>query len=253
MRCPSCFAHVSPGESICDACGTELVIPESTVPEPSWLIANEDATESREKEDVRTECEDCGEWVTPDDNQRCPVCGSRMDKSVEELLFDQRLQEAMVESGVRRSDEPGPKTSDSGPAVAVEPEVRSEARGTHLEQIRLEVENPQTVRFEGRMVTHVLLDMDELWVGRADPAEAWLPDIDLTHLRATDPHISRRHVRFLRAADGWYVEDHAKNEATWLHDRAHLLQGERARLVSGDRVLISDTLVLRFVDPDRDD
>ncbi|TVQ95601.1 MAG: FHA domain-containing protein [Deltaproteobacteria bacterium] len=96
------------------------------------------------------------------------------------------------------------------------------------------------------MTDRIRLDVDQLVIGRRDPDAGHFPDIDLTHHHPDDPHLSRRHARVLRRAGGWIVEDLSGNAATWLNDRAHLLDREVATLSHGDRILVSDSVVLRF-------
>lgn len=110
----------------------------------------------------------------------------------------------------------------------------------------LVVEGGQSVFFDGEMRTALHLDVDELLIGRRDPVAGHYPEIDLTHLAALDPHISRRHARILRARNRWFVEDLCTNSATFLNDRAHVLNGTRHPLQDGDRIFISDAVAMTF-------
>ncbi len=110
----------------------------------------------------------------------------------------------------------------------------------------LVIEGGQTVFFDGAMTSRVPLDVDQIVVGRRDPQRGHYPEVDLTHFCHLDPHISRRHARIVRQGGSWMVEDLCANDATWLNDRAHVLNGESAALSHGDRILISDSIAMRF-------
>lgn len=113
-------------------------------------------------------------------------------------------------------------------------------------QAWLFVEGGQSVFFEGRMTQRVRLDVDQLLVGRRDPPAGHYPDIDLAHFRHIDGHISRRHARIYRELGQWRVEDLCDNDATFLNDPSHVLNRDSAPLTDGDRVMISDSVILTF-------
>jgi hypothetical protein len=86
--------------------------------------------------------------------------------------------------------------------------------------------------------THVVvLDTDEVLVGRRSPERGIEPDIDLSGVRG-DPAVSRRHARFLRTEDGaWWIEDLASVNGTWLNDDPEPIEpGVPVRLAAGDHV-----------------
>jgi hypothetical protein len=112
----------------------------------------------------------------------------------------------------------------------------------------LSVEGGQKVFFDGAMTDRIRLDIDQLLIGRRDPAQGHYPEIDLAHLMSLDPHISRRHARIYRAQGRWRVEDLSNNDATFVNDRAHILNRTSHELRNGDRILISDAVALVFRD-----
>jgi hypothetical protein len=120
------------------------------------------------------------------------------------------------------------------------------ATATAVSELR--VEGGQKVFFEGAMTDRIRLDMDQLLIGRRDPAQGHYPEIDLAHLTSLDPHISRRHARIYRAQGRWRVEDLCNNDATFVNDRAHVLNRASHELRNGDRVLVSDAVALVFRD-----
>lgn len=108
------------------------------------------------------------------------------------------------------------------------------------------VEGGQSVFFDGRMTAQIRLDVDQILIGRRDPAEGHYPDVDLGHFRHIDGHISRRHARVYRQQGRWYLEDLCENDATYLNDKAHVINGETVPLKEGDRVLVSDSVAMTF-------
>lgn len=263
-------------------CGTELVIatpdapdaaadvapaphaaPSAVVPEPASAVT----------------CPDCGERVRADANGLCPVCGHDFAAPVEidEAEFFRappsldevrnaaaggrgRGAGAATASAARGASPPPSSArvapSDPPPRPAPLPADRFRTRfrsetGEQLvapaeEAAWLVIEGGQSVFFEGRMVDRLRLDVDELLIGRRDPSVGHYPDIDLTHFVHIDRHISRRHARMLRVDGQWFVEDLCDNDATWLNDRAHVLNRDRAELTDGDRVLVSDSIAMVF-------
>jgi ribosomal protein L32 len=250
--CPSCGARVLPGETICGECGTELVL----LPDPPAVAPPTPAPTPADSAPhaLPPPCPDCGERVAPDLNGLCPVCGYDGQGGIH--------ARAPAEPGAAPAE---PVSAPAEPASAP-PEVplpgdRARARwrtqgdgaapAGSVEGLRhglaLQVEGGQTVFFEGAMREIVPLEVDELLIGRRDPTRGHYPDLDLSHLAPLDPHISRRHARVLRRQGQWWVEDLCRNDATFLNDRAHVLNGEAAPLAAGDRVLISDAVALRVV------
>ena len=72
------------------------------------------------------------------------------------------------------------------------------------------------------------------------------PDIDLMMYRKLDPAISRRHLRFFRENEHYYIEDLCNNNATFLNDYANKLNHERRELHHGDRIFVSMSLAFLF-------
>jgi pSer/pThr/pTyr-binding forkhead associated (FHA) protein len=96
------------------------------------------------------------------------------------------------------------------------------------------------------MTAQVRLDVDQVLIGRRDPSQGHYPDLDLGHFRQIDAHISRRHARVYRKGSRWFLEDLCENDATYLNDKAHVLNGESVPLKNGDEVLISDSVAMTF-------
>ncbi len=223
-------------------------------------------------------CPDCGEVGTPDDNGLCPVCGHdfggrveideseffRDPPSLEEAMKAERkrlggLQQASTQFGQAaaqqaaspsRSDLPLPgdnSAAESLPLPGDRRRARYQTGGTAAvprEVVALYVDGGQSVFFDGRMTSEIRLDVDQILIGRRDPAQGHYPDVDLGHFRHIDGHISRRHARIYRQHGQWYLEDLCENDATYLNDRGHVLNGETVALSDGDRVLISESVAM---------
>lgn len=271
MNCPSCGASVPAGETICLDCGTELVFafdaPEpSPSPVPAPTPAAPAAPAAREQS-----CPDCGERVARDANGLCPVCGHDFGGPVEidedEFFKDPpSLDQAMAAERERlqrlgQSASTAPSSAPSSAPLPGDPDPgalpplpgdrhRSRYQGTGAQAAVprdvafLVIDGGQTVFFDGRMTSQVRLDVDQVLVGRRDPAQGHYPDIDLGHFRHIDGHISRRHARVYRQQGRWYLEDLCENDATYLNDKAHALNGETVALNAGDRILISDSVAM---------
>jgi predicted component of type VI protein secretion system len=267
-------------------CGTELVLTgdASLGPAPVEPVAPTRSPATRVPEPVAAVvCPDCGEQVRADANGMCPVCGHDFAAPVEideaeffrdpPSLDEVRRRSSAPDGGSSGSSPVGswsaphvdvPTPANSTDAAAVRHEVQSATMPLPADRVRsrfrpgtgeqlavepsawLHVEGGQSVFFDGRMVETVTLDVDELLVGRRDPAVGHYPDIDLAHFVHIDRHISRRHARILRMDGRWFVEDLADNDATWLNDRAHVLNRDRAELSDGDRILVSDSIAMVF-------
>ena len=276
-RCPSCAAAVPPGETICMECGTDLVV----LPEELEAADAERAPELEATETATLACPDCGESVSPDANRLCPICGHDFQQRfeidedaffAEPLSLDEQRQqrrEQMREQDVpsiashhrdqtpweaHRGARSDLQPSTQRPSLPLPGDRRARYRadtGAHDSvatnpPARLLIEGGQKVFFDGCMVSEIPLDVDALLVGRRDPADGHYPDVDLAHFRHIDPHVSRHHARFLKKSGRWTIEDLCANDATFLNDRAHVLNGERVQLQDGDRILISDSIAMTF-------
>lgn len=280
MKCPSCGSAVPAGETICMECGTELVlaVAESASDAPATPTDVSPAPAPAPAAAATVSCPDCGERVRADANGLCPVCGHDFGDVVEldeDAFFEappsleaamEAERERLRALGEHAARAAGSLTADAAPRTdQASSELHAPSREiplpgdrhreryrtgapTAVEQFRLEVEGGQTVFFDGRMVSEVRLDVDQISVGRRDPASGHYPDIDLGHFRNIDPHISRRHARFIRQQGRWFIEDLCANDATFLNDTSHALNAEALPLSAGDRVLISESVVLRFVE-----
>lgn len=274
--CPTCAARLPAGETICAECGTDVVVTPSAARSVSAATeAGHTAPSARSAPASAAAdgviCPDCGEQVRPDRNGWCPACGYPFEGEELPNLHPDAARRERMRSGsfdiaafveTVREEHAAETKSDEVLADPLEAEfatlqasMEAEERETPEvspataadEAPRLRLEAGQEVFFEGAMRAEIILDVDQLLIGRRDPSGAHYPEIDLTHYRHVDPHISRRHARIFREAGRWILLDLCENDATWLNDRAHVLNGERAILEHGDRILISDSVVMTFL------
>lgn len=278
MNCPSCGAGVPAGETICMDCGTELVFATADAPpvsSPTPAASKSSSAEPAKTTGREVACPDCGEVAAPDPNGLCSVCGHDFGWLVEidedEFFRDPpSLEEAMeaerrrlAREGVATQSPPLPGDGAARPPLPDDDEhgavplpgdrKRRRWKGTGpqpavglAEEAWLVVGGSQTVFFDGRMTSQIRLDVDQILIGRRDPSQGHYPDVDLGHFRQIDAHISRRHARVYRKGSRWFLEDLCENDATYLNDKAHVLNGETVPLKSGDQVLISDSVSMTF-------
>jgi predicted component of type VI protein secretion system len=276
-HCPSCGEGVAAGETICMECGTELVLVTGAGAEAAQSAQSAQSAQPAQQVVAgeaagARECPDCFSSVVPDRNGFCSICGHDFSEDVPDVseTFDERtffteppsldqLRMAEMRPGAHSvSPPPASPVAPASPLPLPSDRVRTRFQGSSSPTIdpgpaasvaaaaRLDVEGGQTVFFDGEMTSSVPLDVDQVLIGRRDPAAGHYPEVDLTHLAQLDPHISRRHARIVRTRAGFFVEDLCSNDATFLNDRAHALNGERHELHDGDRVLISDAIAMRF-------
>jgi len=85
--------------------------------------------------------------------------------------------------------------------------------------------------------------LDEVVVGRKDPAQRQSPDLDLEPYGAGSAGVSRQHARLLRRSDGWYIADLRSTNGTYLNE-VRLLPHRPVRVRPGDLVRLAQmTLV----------
>ena len=281
MNCPSCGASVPAGETICMDCGTELVFAMADAPPVSAPEEVEaPAAQTKTGSGREVSCPDCGEVAAPDPNGLCMICGHDFGGIVEidedEFFKDPpSLEEAMEAERLRlaggagssarlpsdlplpSAEQPSPSFDEPPPTSGAPPlpgdRKRKRWQGTGpqpavglVEEAWLIVGGSQTVFFDGRMTSQIRLDVDQVLIGRRDPSQGHYPDLDLGHFRQIDAHISRRHARVFRKGNRWFLEDLCRNDATYLNDKAHVLNGESVPLKNGDEVLISDSVAMTF-------
>ena len=81
-----------------------------------------------------------------------------------------------------------------------------------------------------------LNDATDFWVGRADPANGWHPEIDLSGHAGLQGGVSRKHGRFRIEGDQLYFEDEGSSNGTCLNG-VLLSVGKRFPVYSGDELL----------------
>ncbi len=115
---------------------------------------------------------------------------------------------------------------------------------------KLIVEGGLLVLYKGAWVTEIPFDSDQITIGVLDPENNIYPDINLRQYRleGEDPYISRRHARFLRSEDKYYIEDICRNNSTSVNTKAEILNLQKNEITPGARIFISESIVFRFVE-----
>ena len=76
---------------------------------------------------------------------------------------------------------------------------------------------------------------DEVLIGRKDPLMPNPPDLDLEPYGGGSAGVSRQHARFLRRAEGWFLEDLQSTNGTYVNE-VRLLAHRPVRVRSGDLI-----------------
>jgi hypothetical protein len=159
-------------------------------------------------------CPECGAPVEAVAIETCPDCGTaRADgaRYCEACRYD-----------FRSVDPAPPQAPPLCVAVQVDPSLVAEP----------DPDNPCPV---GRSEELYELDLDETLVGRRSDAPEALAEIEIA-----DSGVSRRHLSFLRRADGGYaVLDLNSTNGTWLND-VELRAGVETPIGPGDELTIGE-------------
>lgn len=83
-------------------------------------------------------------------------------------------------------------------------------------------------------------------IGRADPALASSPDIDLESYDGAALGVSRRHARLLHGDDGWLLEDLSSTNGTYVNG-LRLEPSEPTALHDGDSLHLGSLLLVFHV------
>jgi pSer/pThr/pTyr-binding forkhead associated (FHA) protein len=92
--------------------------------------------------------------------------------------------------------------------------------------------------------SEVLLEKDEVLIGRRSPVDGIFPEVDLTDVD-TESYVSRRHGRIVRQDSQFFYEDLGSSNGSF-HNGTRLQRGVQASLQDGDRLRLGKTeLVFR--------
>lgn len=114
-------------------------------------------------------------------------------------------------------------------------------------RVTLNIEGGREVFYRGAYVKQIKLDDNCLIVGRRDVINGFYPDVDLAMYRKLDSKIAPAHLKIYRDISGnYFVEDLSHAHASFLNSFDICFNGERVRLKSGDRILISKSVIIEF-------
>jgi hypothetical protein len=228
-RCPD--GHDSTDAEYCSECGLEMAptgaaVVAAPVPAPAGGARLAEEGEEAEEE-VHTDTIVAG-------NAKCPRCLEPMapgDRFCEGCGHDATIPWP-----------PDGASSDPG-AAEVQWTVIVRADRAVWESL-----GDPTMHFPAGCVERtIVLEGDEVLVGRSNPEQANHPEIDLGG-DYDDPAVSRRHARLCRGTDAtWTVTDLDSSNGTWYNDHdAPIPPGRPVALADGDRLQIGAFTVLEF-------
>lgn len=111
----------------------------------------------------------------------------------------------------------------------------------------LQIENDKAVFYRGEYVSKIPLNVKNILFGRRDVMAGYYPDVDLAAYWKDDPFVSRRHLRIYCDINGcFFVEDLCGNRTTFYNNKNHPLINECVALHPGDKIYISNAIVLLF-------
>jgi pSer/pThr/pTyr-binding forkhead associated (FHA) protein len=76
----------------------------------------------------------------------------------------------------------------------------------------------QVAQPDGSVVTIGASIKERLVIGRGDPSQGVMPDIDLTPYHGQDVGVSRQHVFIFQQGDRLFVQDNHSRNKTWLNN-----------------------------------
>lgn len=91
--------------------------------------------------------------------------------------------------------------------------------------------------------TRLTVEASPITVGRADPAENFIPELDLTPYQGLEKGVSRRHASIHRTDEGVMLVDLQSSNGTWLEGE-RLVAGYAHRLPPRAAVRFGDLLVI---------
>jgi hypothetical protein len=160
------------------------------------------------------------------------------------ILGDPAVRLMVAAPGAQPSDQPEASAIDlaSLPALAspAEPEL-----DTHIWSSDL----LPPIQPNGRLYSITLDDsyhlpqIDEIIVGRRDPASGSYPDIDLTKEGQVSGSVSRRHARITCDANQLYIEDLNSRNFTQLNGK-RLEPGQKYPVKNGDEIRLGSVLLI---------
>jgi hypothetical protein len=248
-RCPSCSTDYVVGEFLCPNCHMDLSPIEISGPTESseGAVGVQYYCDPSQTIEGFPGCGCLGAFE--EEGHKCPDCGAYWENPIPASTGASPLQaQAQTPSSTAIQAPPPTLTSAASPVPAPQPtlhlSVPPAAPGPHLV-----VEGNQTVTWLNNEVTTIPFDTDEISIGCRDINMGHYPDIDLMRFRRNDPYLSRRIGSFVRERDRYYIEVLSEAQSTTINGTENLIETgpqHRRELKSGDRVFLSDSIVIRF-------
>jgi len=272
--CPACGTDYIEGRSLCDYCGHEFA-PIAVDPiqldepsqdgeiyycDPSVVIDNFPGCGNSNPFIGGIECPDCGAVWKPEDLRRppdTPPPAPTRDDPPKPPADQPPDPDPMPDPTPDSMPDPEP-AADPTPEIILQPDPEPEPvtiepatpPQSSIDGPRLVVEGPRAVVSNldgGREVREIAFDVDQITVGCTDIYQSHYPDLDLLMFRANDPYLSRRHARFLREGNEYFVEVLTDADSTTFNNSEDVIgQDERRKLTPGDTVYFSHSLAIRY-------
>jgi len=207
---PTCAqGHESQADDYCDVCGLQIdgsggtLPPDASSPEPADTPADEATHPDMGRSDTRA-CPNCA-TVNAVSDRFCERCGFNFETGV-----------------APEPVEPAEAGWEAVVSVDCSFYAKVDANGVEL---------PADVPDR-----HVVLEGDEVLIGRASSSKGLSPGIDLA-ATPEDVGVSHEHAVLTRGADGWSITDAGSSNGTYLNDADEPLDaGKPVALHDGDRI-----------------
>lgn len=166
---------------------------------------------------------------------RCPDCRT---EHYDGALFCQACGAALIPATIAHMTARQQKASSGRPDRRISDPALSTPRPTDTSTLT-PVQTPRTLRFT---IPHrdqsVIVTLDEtIHIGRADPEQGFVPEVDLSPFDGFDKGVSRRHATIQLFREGIVVMDQYSSNGTRLEDRP---------LTPGQAYVLPPRAALRF-------
>lgn len=198
------------------------------------------------------ECPSCG-YVNPPGEDFCRVCGYWQMPAVKPVSSSSpQISEPPPMPSVDAQEVPPPQVVIQEKPVAKD--LSSPQMPQSIETMPAGVASQQTIPalvIVGRLVsvstntTIPLLPKEQLLMGRQDPGQGVVPDIDLGNLGSASSSVSRKHARIFTDGTQVYLEDLHSTNHTYLN-KLILQPGQPFPLHDGDEIRLGGLVLIYY-------